>query len=229
MILYKKHQNEFLMPVFMGVFMVLLNLVPFTAYLNTKSTNTDSLPSVNASQNIEKIALPDKTEVNKIDVPTLGGVSSNYTVNTTKQKSVQNVSVCANTPTPGYNQISVCGRVISLYYSDNYANDSPVAGMAVKYTVSNFIYGHNSYDVFGGLHSVLQPGDPIIVNMNGITETYYFNSYWLNTTTNGKGQPIVDPKIRQPNGSGSLGIMTCAPWVTNGANDTSRFDFLFTK
>lgn len=222
MILYNNHQNQFLVPVFVGMLMVLLNVVPVMSYFNTKSTNTDSLPVANTSKTIEKMSKIDKADTGEIEVPVLGG--SNASVASSSTYTEPAVSTCANTPTPGYNQISVCGRIIPIYYENRYGNVTPNDGWAVKYKYKNFIFGHNSYDVFGGLHNMLQAGDPIIVNLNGTENTYYFAYYWLNETPDN-----VDAAAKPANNSNSLGIMTCAPWVGNGLADTSRYDFLFTK
>ena len=224
MILYKNHQNQFLVPVFIGMIMVLLNIVPVMSYFNAKATNTDSLPVASAGKKLEKIAALDKTETSEIEVPALGSSNTNAAGSSAYVAPIISASVCANTPTPGYNQISVCGRVISLDFNNFYAGVTPADGRAVKWTYRNFIFGHNSYDVFGGLHNILQAGDPIIVNLNGVENTYYFVTYWQNRSTTD-----VDAELKPYNNSDSLGIMTCAPWVGDGLADTSRYDFLFKK
>ena len=123
--------------------MVLLNIVPVMSYFNTKATNTDSLPVVAASKKMEKIATIDKADIGEIEVPVLGG-SNNVSVASSSTYVAPASSVCANTPTPGYNQISVCGRIIPLYYSAAYARETPPNGMAAKWTKGNFIFG-NTY------------------------------------------------------------------------------------
>ena len=237
MILYKNHQNQFLIPVFMGMIMVLLNIVPVMSYFNTKTTNTDSLPVVAASKKMEKIATIDKADIGEIEVPVLGG-SNNVSVASSSTYVAPASSVCANTPTPGYNQISVCGRIIPISHlsssskTDNY---SPAAGVAVKWGAYNFIFGHNSYDVFGGIHNLLQVGDPLIVNLDGYEMVYRFDYYAMNSNSiiNKDGSIGIDKQFLPRNGSNSMALMTCAPWVINGdyknGGSPDRFGFVFVK
>lgn len=201
---------------------MLLNLVPVYSYLQAKSTNTDALPTATIPPAMAPLEAPTLTEMEDLSVPVLGVVS---TVSTeTSQASAPVISPCASTPTPSTDQISVCGRVIPLDYNNFYAQVSPTPGRAVKYNYRNFIFGHNSYDVFGGLHALLQPGDPIIVNFGGSQETYYFSYFRLN-----ESQLDVDDEFKPKNGSSVLALMTCAPWVTDGTADLSRYGFIFTK
>lgn len=111
-------------------------------------------------------------------------------------------------------RIEVAGNVIPLYYySGDVTGVSPAAGTAYYATQFNLIFGHNSYDVFGGLAN-LGIGQTFTVVTGGETAVYQItNGYYVNQTLR-KSYPFGGNKIM---------LITCAPGVTNGATDSSRY------
>ena len=219
MIIYKKTREHTLFPVFIGFLLTLLCLPNFSLKLQSLSSNTDTFDKISVKTTRESKSLETKHNTE------IASYLSLYATPVSLPVTTETSSPCgALTTAPLSDYIGVCGRIIPLDYIGYTAAVSPPAGVAYKLTSFNFLFGHNSYDVFGGLDALLQPGDPIVVTSGGVETVYYFSYYRLN-----QSQTIIDAEFLPANGSNSLGLMTCAPWVTDGNLDPSRYGFIFTK
>ena len=122
-----------------------------------------------------------------------------------------------------YDNITINGRTIDLAYTDTTGEDAGGAALAWYYKTGKFIYGHNSWNVFGFLDSAYDGGwlygMPFSVTMNGVTEYYTVVNYRLYDYDasqpkylwyNGEGtkmNPIV--KASLDGSSYRMAIMTC--------------------
>ena len=121
------------------------------------------------------------------------------------------------------NAISINGRSIDLAYTETTGEDAGGASLAWYYKTGRFIYGHNSWNVFGFLNSAYDggwlDGMSFSVTMDGQTQYYTVANYrlydydasdpkhlWYNGTSI-KMNPIV--KANLDGTSYRMAIMTC--------------------
>lgn len=121
------------------------------------------------------------------------------------------------------NNITINGRYVDLAYTDNTGEDAGGAALAWYYKTGKFIYGHNSWNVFGFLDSAYDGGwllgMTFSVTMDGATSYYTVANYrlydydasqpkylWYNGESY-KMNPIV--KASLDGTSYRMAIMTC--------------------
>ena len=121
------------------------------------------------------------------------------------------------------NNITINERYVDLAYTDTTGEDAGSAALAWYYKTGKFIYGHNSWNVFGFLDSAYDGGwllgMAFSVTMDGNTEYYTVTNYrlydydpsepkylWYNGEAT-KMNPIV--KATLDGSSYRMAIMTC--------------------
>lgn len=81
------------------------------------------------------------------------------------------------------NNITIYDRTLELAYTDSTGENAGGAALAWYYKTGKFIYGHNSWNVFGFLNSAYDggwlDGMGFSVTMNGITSYYTVANYRL--------------------------------------------------
>lgn len=163
---------------------------PIYNFFNVKPTRTDTFTE-NTVKSIAELEHLKKQELSEIKSSAEGLVST----------PVYSAAAVTYAAAPA-NNITIAGRYIPMYYNDAIADVSPAAGVAYRYTRYNVVYGHNSYDVFGGLEGMM--GAQFTVTENGVTSTYQISRIITRSKKSGFYAPAA----------GQIALVTCAPGVT---------------
>ena len=178
-------------------------ITPVYNFFNVKPTRTDTFTE-GVIAKIDSL-----NHIEKSEAPELNDTAAGLATNTVSYAPATYAAAPAT-------NITIAGRVIPLYYSDtNPDGNTPPYGLAYKYTDANFIYGHNSYDVFGGLEGIAI-GTEFTINLGDSTGTYRI-------TNKGYVSGALMPSSPYYPKGGRLTIMTCAAGVTDGSTNPNRF------
>ena len=135
-------------PIFLGTFLVLVNIANNLNFGSVSSQVSDLSPSIAPVSDVAAVELPDFS----LEAPVENRIF---------------------TPAPylpsSSSYISIAGKTIATYQAHNGLNDD--AGSRVAKYNSVFYYGHNSNAVFGSLSS-LPIGSTFTISENGSTKTY---------------------------------------------------------
>ena len=151
--------------------------------------STFSLPLSLAATDSFSVNQPDFNAVETIPIvqeePEVNESTDDYSDNDNSSvaESVVYVEVAEPVYVAPTNSIQINGRTIELGFTDSTAENAGGATYAWYYDSGSFIYGHNSWNVFGFLDSAFDgnwlEGMNFTVNMNGTTNNYTIVNYRL--------------------------------------------------
>ncbi len=198
---FNKNRGNLLYKLLSIVLLGLSIITPVYNYFNFKPSRTDTF-TYNAVSEIKSLEHVKQAEISTPNTDVAVEETPVY---------YEPAAVYAAAPA---NNITIAGRVIPLYYNDYIYNVTPPAGIAYQYTGANVIYGHNSYDVFGGLEDSIYEGMQFTVTLDGVTSVYSVTG----TIKYASGSISAPPR----NG---IRIVTCGAGVTeaNASPDAPHF------